>query len=87
MNSNKLMKTLNVHDILLGLICVLSLVLLWKTVNKPESFNTNDSNTIDSQRALDYRVDTNNLYPMVVWQVPMNQFVLLKFSASKFNFI
>jgi len=52
------MKTLNVHDILLGLICVLSLVLLWKTVNKPESFNTNDSNTIDSQRALDYMVDT-----------------------------
>ena len=58
MNSNKLMKKLDIHDILLGLILVLSLVLLWKTVNKKESFNTQDSDSVDSQRALNYMLDT-----------------------------
>ena len=56
MNSNKLMKKLNVQDLLLGFIFVLSLVLLWKTVNKSESFNTNESDIVDSQRAFDYMV-------------------------------
>ncbi len=68
MNSNKLMKKLNVPDLLLGVIFVLSLVLLWKTVNKPESFNTNDSNNVDSKRALDYMVSNNQFvsHPEVV---------------------
>ena len=59
MNSNKLMKTLNLHDLLLGIIFVLSLVLLWKSVNKPELFNTNDSDSVDSKRAFDYMVFNN----------------------------
>jgi len=53
------MKKININDILLGVIFVLSLVLLWKTLNKSESFNTNDSNSVDSQRTFDYMVSKN----------------------------
>lgn len=50
---------LNIHDLLLGIIFMLSLVLLWKTVNNSESFNTNDSNNVDNKRAFDYMVSNN----------------------------
>ena len=41
MNSTKLLKKLNIHDVLLGFVLLLSLILLWNSMNNSEAFKDN----------------------------------------------